>query len=587
MPFPDSFLQELVSRNPIEEVVAPYVRTKRRGRTFVGLCPFHGEKTPSFTVYPETSSFYCFGCGAGGDVITFIKRIENLDYADAVRFLADRAGLKMPEDRADDTVSRLRLRILEANRDAARFYHQILYGPEGRVGLEYFHKRGYTDKTIRHFGLGYAPNSSYSLLDYMRKKGYKEEELTAAFLINKSRRTSGSYYDIFRNRVIVPIIDIRGNVIAFGGRVLDDSKPKYLNTSDTLAFKKTNNLFALNFAKAAKAENLILCEGYMDVIALHQAGFVNAVAALGTSFTEEHARLIARYCSEVILVFDADAAGQKGTQRAIPMLRKTGVHIRVIRIPEGKDPDEFLKTYGAERFKLLIERSANDIEYQLIELGRRYSLEQADGRVAYLREATILLSRLSSPIERDVYAGKLSTELSVSKEAILAQMEHYAAGSQKKQQRLQLSQDVRKAEQNIRKANPEAEKNLRASRAEEGLLGLLILNPDYIRAVSRKLPPDCMATPFNKALYERLLDRQKQGLLVELAFLAADYDEDQMAYISHMVQNARESAHTVEQADQYASVILSEHAMMGLKDPAQLPDDKIKEMLAVMREQKK
>ena len=555
MPLPDSFLQELISRNPIEDVVDSYVRTRRRGRTAVGLCPFHGEKTPSFTVYPETASFYCFGCGAGGDVITFIKKIENLDYLDAVRFLADRAGMKMPEDKADDAVSRLRMRVLEANRDAARYFHAALYSPAGRPGLEYYYRRGYTDNTIRRFGLGYAPEGFHNLLDHMRKKGYRDDEL----------------------------IDIRGNVIAFGGRVLDDSKPKYLNTADTLVFKKTNNLFALNFAKASKEGSLILCEGYMDVIALHQAGFTNAVAALGTSFTE----VIARYVNEVILVFDADAAGQKGAKRAIGLLRETGVHIRVITIPDGKDPDEFIKHNGPERFKLLIDRSANDVEYQLIDLGRRHALDTADGRVAYLREASQLLARLSSPVERDVYAGKLASEMGVGKSAILSQVEHFMAAARRQKEKKQLSQAVRRAEESTRKVNPEAEKHLRGSRAEEGLLGLLILNPDYIRAVSQRLPPEEMVTAFNRALYARLLERHRQGLLIELAFLSADYNADEMAYISHMVQTAREGTQTPEQAMEYAEIIRAEHTLSELNSPGSLSDDTIQSLLAAMREQKK
>ncbi len=590
MPLPDSFLQELISRNDIDDVVSSYVHTKRRGRTSVGLCPFHGEKTPSFTVYPDTASFYCFGCGAGGDVITFIKRIENLDYMDAIRFLADRAGMKMPEDNVDDSVSRLRMRILEANREAARFFHQMLYSPEGKEGLEYYYQRGYTDNTIRRFGLGYAPDSFHALIDHMRHKGFKDDELTAAFLAAVSRKSNSGIYDIFRHRVIIPIIDIRGNVIAFGGRVLDDSKPKYLNTSDTLVFKKTNNLFALNYAKATKEGNLILCEGYMDVIALHQAGFTNAVAALGTSFTDDHARLIARYANEVVLVFDADAAGRKGAQRAIALLRQTGVHIRVITIPSGKDPDEFIKLYGPERFKLLVERSGNDVEYQLSVLGAQYALDTSDGRVEYLREASELLAKLSSPIERDVYAGKLSTELSVGKDAILAQISRSLKAEHKKQQKKLLSEAVRQSEDSMRKANPDAERFVRASRAEEGLLGLLILHPDYIKAVSQRLTPELMVTPFNRALYSRLLDRSRQGLLIDLPFLTADYDENGMAYISNMLKNAREGAHTPEQAVEYVDVILSEHELLVFKNPdqlSQLPDDKIHEMLAAMREHKK
>lgn len=586
MPLPDSFLQELVSRNDMEAVASSYVQLKRRGRTLMGLCPFHGEKTPSFTVYPETASFYCFGCGAGGDVITFIKRIENLDYMDAVRFLADRAGMKMPEDsQMNDATSRLRLRVLEANREAARFFHALLYAPEGRVGLEYYHSRGYTDQTIRHFGLGYAPDNSFALLDELRRKGFHDNELEAAFLIK--RGSSNRPFDIFRNRVMIPIIDIRGNVIAFGGRVLDDSKPKYLNSSDTLVFKKTNNLFALNFAKSMTNAPLILCEGYMDVIALHQAGFTNAVAALGTSFTAEHARLIARYTKEAILIFDADSAGQKGTQRAINLLRETGVDIRVVNIPDGKDPDEFIKKNGAERFKLLLERSANDVEYRLIELGRRHLLSTPDGQVAYLRDASQLLAGLSSPVERDVYAGKLAGELGVSKEAILQQVKYHMEKRQKQQQDKQLSQIVRNSENTIRKINPQAAQYPRAVNAEEGLLGLLILHPDFIKLARELLPPEMLVTDFSRILYQRLLDRQQNGLLVELAFLSADYDAEEMAYISRMVRDARERGNSPEEVKRCIEVIRSEYDLQKLHTPTEMSDQDIRQMLQKMRDLKK
>ena len=585
MPLPDSFLQELLSRSDIESVVSSYVNVKRRGRNLVGLCPFHGEKTPSFTVYPETASFYCFGCGAGGDVITFIKRIENLDYIDAVKFLADRAGMKMPENDVNDAASRLRLRILEANREAARWFHSNLYTPDGRVGLEYFRFRGYTDQTIRRFGLGYAPDSFGALRDHMRGKGYKDEELTAAWLAARGKK-SGGIYDIFRARAMVPIIDIRGNVIAFGGRVLDDSKPKYLNTADTLAFKKTNNLFALNFAKSSGGKQLILCEGYMDVIALHQAGFTNAVAALGTSFTAEHARLIARYAEEVILVFDADSAGQKGTQRAIGLLRQTGVDIRVISIPDGKDPDEFIKHHGPERFRLLLERSANDVEYRLIALGKRHMLGTADGKVAYLREAAALLAELQSPIERDVYAGKLSAELGVNKSAILDQVQELMERRKKQQKSRQLSQIVRNTENTIKKANPDAAAHPRAVSAEEGLLGLLLLNPDYIGRIAGGLPPEMFATDFNRGLYQRLIQRYESGQPVDLAFLSADYDGDGMGYISRMIRDARERVNSLEEAGRYAGVIEEEFRLQSLNDPRGMSDEKISEVLEALRKAK-
>ncbi len=586
MPLPDSFLQELTQRNPIESLISGYVQVKRRGRNLVGLCPFHGEKTPSFTVYPENNSFYCFGCGAGGDVITFVKRIENLDYRDAVKFLADRAGMKMPENDVDDTMSRLRTRVLEANREAARFFHACLYSPAGKMALDYYHSRGYTDATIRRFGLGYATDDFNSLRDALRKKGFKDEELTTAFLCARSRRNN-SLYDIFRNRVMIPIIDIRGNVIAFGGRVLDDSKPKYINTSDTPAFKKTQNLFALNVAKAAAGQQLILCEGYMDVIALHQAGFTNAVAALGTSFTADHARLVARYAKEAILIFDADGAGQKGTQRAIGLLRETGVDIRVVTIPDGKDPDEFIRKNGADRFRVLLDRSANDVEYRLIRAGQKYDLSQSGDKVSYLREASEILSELQSPVERDVYAGKLAAQMDVRKDAILQQIQRFAAQKRKQQEKKQLGELVKKAENLTGQANPEAKSHPRAAAAEEALIGMLILHPDRIRRVRETLAPDQIVTAFNRGVYSWLLDRDAAGLGVELIHMAESYSDSEMGYISRMLRDAQERRELPDELANYERVILQERQMMHAVDPTEMTPEQIQDALKALRDSKK
>lgn len=588
MSIPDSFIQEVVSRNDMEQLVSTYVRLRRRGRTLVGLCPFHGEKTPSFTVYSENNSFYCFGCGAGGDVITFVRRIENLDYIDAVKFLAERAGLRMPEQGVNDAVSKLRMRVLEANREAARFYHAALTTPPGEAGLHYFRSRGYSDATIRRFGLGYAPGG-HTLRDALRKKGFTDEELIAAWLCKRSER--GDLYDIFRRRAMVPIIDIRGNVIAFGGRVLDDSKPKYINTSDTLAYKKSENLFALNFAKSALGKmsdggtQLILCEGYMDVIALHQAGFPNAVAALGTSFTAEHARLIARYASEVVLTFDADAAGQKGTGRAISLLRETGIRIKVVRVPDGKDPDEFIQKNGAERFRLLMERSANDVEYRLMELGRRFDLHMPEGQSRYLQEVARLLAGLDSPIERDVYAGRIAAEVGVSKSALLDQMQQIGRQRQRQKGKQELSQAVRQSAAATKKVNPQAEQCPRAARAEEALLGLLLRNPDYLPKVEQVLPPQEMATEFNRRLYEQMLARHRRGLLVELATLSAELDLEGVAYVTKMVQDARERENTPEEALRCAAVVREEHRLAAIRENAASAED-IQEYLKHLRESK-
>lgn len=584
MALPDSFIQELLSKNDIESVASSYVAFKRRGRNLVGLCPFHGEKTASFNLYPETNSFYCFGCGAGGDVITFIKRIENLDYIDAVKFLADRSGLKMPEQKNEnDQVSRLRLRILEANREAARIFHKALYLPEGKIALDYYHSRGYTDATIKHFGLGFAPQSWDYLLKALRTKGFKDDELIAAFLAARGR--NGGTYDVFRNRVMIPIIDIRGNVVGFGGRVLDDSKPKYINTESTLAFSKSRNLFALNFAKNEGRE-LNLCEGYMDVIAMHQAGFTNTVAALGTSFPEEQMQLIARYADRINLIFDADGAGQKATRRAIDNLRKTGLDVRVVTIPNGKDPDEFIKNNGAAAFKLLLDRAANAVEHRLLEIGRSHNLQTSEGKLAYYSEAAKLLAALDSPVERDLYAGRLSEILSVSKEAILQEIDSVRRKKQRQEVKQQLPNLIRQEKREMQSVNPDAVKFERAAAAEESLLGILILHPDYIRQVRATLPPEQMMTAFNRGLYQRLLDRDRNGLLVELAFLAADYDEAGMAYIARMVRDVGDRIVTPEEVARCAAVIREEHSLRHMTDPASVSDEDIQAMMEALRKRK-
>lgn len=584
MALPDSFIQELLSKNDIESVASSYVAFKRRGRNLVGLCPFHGEKTASFNLYPETNSFYCFGCGAGGDVITFIKRIENLDYIDAIKFLADRSGMKMPENRKEnDQTSRLRMRILEANREAARIYHAALYRPEGKVALEYYHSRGYTDATIKHFGLGFAPPGWDYLRDALRAKGFKDEELIAAFLTARGR--NGGTYDVFRNRVMIPIIDIRGNVVGFGGRVLDDSKPKYINTEGTLAFSKSHNLFALNFAKNTGRE-LNLCEGYMDVIAMHQAGFTNTVAALGTSFPEEQMQLIARYADRINLIFDADGAGQKATRRAIDNLRRTGLDVRVVTIPDGKDPDEFIKKNGASAFKLLLDRSANAVEHRLLEIGKTHNVLTSEGKLAYYQEAAKVLAALDSPVERDLYAGRLSDLLKVSKDAILQEVEQTRKKKQRQEIKYQLPNLIRREQKEMRQVNPEAVKNTRAASAEEGLLGTLILHPDYIKMVRETLSPQQMVTAFNRELYTRLLERDRQGLLVELAFLAADYDQDAMAYITRMVKDVGERVMTPQEVSRYAAIIREEHALQRMENPADASDEEILKMMDTLRNRK-
>ena len=424
MALSEAFLQELKFKTDIEDIISTYVTLRKNGSTSKGLCPFHNEKTPSFTVYSDTQSFYCFGCGAGGDAVTFLKKIENLDYIDAVKLLAQRAGLQMPDDNSyDDSLSKKRRRVLEINRETAKFYYSYLISPQGKIGLDYFLNRGLSMNTIKRFGLGFAPNEWDSLLKHLKSKGYRPSEMVEAGVVKIGR--NNNYYDTFKNRVMTPIIDVRGNVIAFGGRVLDDSKPKYINTSDTLVYKKTNELFALNLAKDSGKDNLILCEGYMDVIAMHQAGFTNAVAGCGTALTNEQVRLISRYAREVILAYDADEAGQKALNKAVSLFKQTDVKVKIPALAGGKDPDEIIKKYGRDKFKGMLDGASNDTEFALLEIRKKYNVTTSQGKIDFLNEALQVLAGVS-PIEQDIYISRLADELSVDKSSIKIQLDSYA-----------------------------------------------------------------------------------------------------------------------------------------------------------------
>ncbi|MBQ5810120.1 MAG: DNA primase, partial [Clostridia bacterium] len=394
MALDQNFLAELKYRNDIESVISSYVQLKRRGSNLVGLCPFHNEKTPSFTVYPENGSYYCFGCSAGGDVITFVRQAENLDYIEAVRLLAQRSGMQVPEDNVDDKFAKLKKRVYEMNREAAHFFHNFLASEGGRPMLKYLRDRGLADATIRSFGLGASPDTWDSLTKHLRQKGFSDEEIITADLAIRGKK--GGCYDKFRGRVMFPIMDLRGNVIAFGGRALpgQDSSQKYVNTADTPVFKKSHNLYALSAAKTHGTDRMILAEGYMDVIALHAAGFKNAVAALGTSFTEDQARLLRRYTNEVVLTLDADTAGRKATERAMSILANTGLPARVLAIPDGKDPDEFIKKNGASRFAALLDGAVSDIEYKLYTAAEGIDAKSDSGRLEYLKRAAEILSNV-------------------------------------------------------------------------------------------------------------------------------------------------------------------------------------------------
>ncbi len=556
MPISDAYLQELSDRNPIEEVVGSYVRlTKRSGSNIFGLCPFHSEKTPSFSVSPDKQIYHCFGCGKGGGVVNFIMEIENLDFRDAVSFLARRAGMPEPEDRPDENSSR-RARMLELNRDAAQFFHDCLStAPDRQKALAYIEKRGISGRMIRNFGLGFAPDSWNSLRDAMLRKGYSEREMFDAGLIKQGN--SSGFYDIFRNRLMFPVIDVRGSVIGFSGRILGDGEPKYLNSRETLVFSKSRNLFALNLAKKSKNGYIILSEGNIDVVSLHQAGFDSAVASLGTSLTPEQARLISRYTGEVIIAYDNDGAGKKAAQRAIGILEKLDLKVRVLSMEGAKDPDEFIKANGAEAFARLIEGSKNHLEYQLAQIAAKHDLGISDEKIAYLQEAAALLAQTPSPVERDVYTSRVAERAGVDKDAVSAEVRRLRKNLYSKEKR----SDERVAMQAARAAQPAARElryeNLRSARAEEGVLRLMMRDPGLFRGDIGLAQQDFSAPALGN-IFSLLLERIAAGESVFLPTLAGRLSQEEMSLLTRIDQEPENTANSDRALADYIKIIQEE-----------------------------
>ena len=572
--FSDDFIQQIRDNNDIESVISSYIDLKRRGKNLVGLCPFHNEKTPSFTVYPETASYYCFGCGAGGEVINFIRNIENLDFTEAVKLLADRAGLKLPEyQNYDDSVAKLRRRIYEANREAARFYHETLFTDKGKKQLDYLLGRGVSPKMIKHFGLGAAPDDWHSLEEHLKSKGFKWEELVAANLVRNSEKNGKRYYyDAFRAKVMYPVIDIRGNVVAFGGRVLDDSKPKYINTSDTLVYKKSNELFALNFAKNGNNRKLILCEGYMDVIALHQAGYENAVAGLGTALTPEHVSLISRYADEVALCYDSDEAGQKAVRAAMTLFSKTGVKVKVIRLEGGKDPDEIIKKYGKERFERLLNKADNDTEYKLSKLREKYIVETDDGKLSFLREAVKILAFCDS-IERDVYAMRLSDELNVGKDAIIQQINEARRKENYRRTKTELATAQKRVQNLDIAADPQRLKNIRAAKAEDTVLVTLLNNAGFYKNIKDRLSEDVFITPVNKHLLEIITKRLEEQESIDISHLSQYLTSEEVSVVARLLANQAMVSNTLKECEDCLAVLEEEKKKREQVAPSQMSDE--------------
>lgn len=530
---PREYIDEVVRRSDITEVVSSYVQLRHRGRTHTGLCPFHSEKTPSFVVYPETQSFYCFGCGAGGDVITFVRKINNLDYVEAVKMLAGRAGMPMPEE--DDKAGRLRSRVLAINKEAARFFYEQLNAENdaARAARAYWRGRGLSDSTIRRFGLGFSPNDFGALRRHLRTRGYTEEEMLASGLQKRSEK--GNVYDVFRGRVMTPIFDLRGNVIAFGGRVLGDEKPKYINSPETLVYKKSKAMFALNIAKKSASRRYILCEGYMDVISLHQAGFDTAVAACGTALTPDQVRLLGEYADEVVLCYDSDEAGQKATARSLGLFAESPVKVSVLNIPGAKDPDEFIKKYGRERFEALLNGTSNAIEYKLAKVREKYDLARPADRVEYIKDAIRLLAGRLTPTEREVYAGRLAEETDVAKANVMAQLEAAVRANQRRAQRQrekELLNTGAGADIKLPYNVPGGEKALGVASAEQQLVAALIRDPSLIPMAESRVKPEQFLMEDMAAAYAAVLEAKRQGHLPDLATLASALPEETVSRLS-------------------------------------------------------
>ena len=573
MAFPPSFIDDLVARNPIEDVVGQYVQLKRSGANYFGLCPFHGEKTASFSVAPNKQIYYCFGCHKGGGVINFIMEIENLSYPDAVRFLAKRVGMEVPEDEQYQSRYKGQERLWKLCREAARFFHETLMSDQGKQARQYLTQRGLSKSTVTRFGLGFAPDQWTALTDEMIRRGYTRQELMdAGLVVSREKNGKTSYYDKFRNRVMFPIIDLRGNVIAFGGRVMDDSKPKYLNSPETGIFNKRKNLFALNIAKKSKQGRIILCEGYMDTITLHQYGFDCAVASLGTALTEEQVNLLSKYTEQVVLTYDSDAAGQDATRRAIPMLEKAGIQVKILRMEGAKDPDEYLKKYGADRFAVLLQGSENQAEYRLQTLQRQYDLTSDEQKVEFLQKAAQLIATFPNAVEREVYAGRAAQAVGIGLEAMKMEVSRAYKKRTNRAERRREQQLLSPAAAIQPKVRSIRYDNVRSAAAEEGILYQVLREPALFDQAG-DLTGSQFSVPVLGRAFDELRDRHDRGLQVSLAVLE-DFTPDELTHLSAVAQ--KQDALVSEAAfSDYLSVIreqaqkaqqnLSQDALMDLQ----------------------
>lgn len=555
MAIPDRFLDELIARTDIVDLVSESVRLTKKGRNYWGLCPFHSEKTPSFSVSADKQIYKCFGCGKGGGAINFVMELDNLPFRDAVALLAKRAGLEVPDSGYSAGAKERREKLLAINKQAARAFHRWLYAPEGVEGLAYLQRRGLSRRTLTSFGLGFAPNRWDALIQELGQQGYDKRDLLDAGLAVNNQ--DGRIYDRFRNRVMFPIIDIRGEVIGFGGRVMDDSTPKYLNSPDTPVYNKSRNVFALNIAKKSKAGRVILTEGYMDTISLHQAGFDSAVASLGTSLTPEHAQLLSRYFPEAIIAYDGDGAGVSAAQRAIPLLERAGMKVRVLRVTGAKDPDEFIKQFGRDAFLRLLDQSENQVDYRLEQIRKKYDLSDDSQKVGFLQEAAQLLSSLPSAVEREIYGRHAAETAGVSPEAVAQEVKKAFQRRLRKEQKQQERRDLTPAIQLQPKSRGLRYENIRSARAEEGVLRLLLLDPSLHRELTQ-LRPEEFSSPLLGKAYALLLRRAEEGLSTQLSLLAGELTGEEMDHLTQVASSPESMANSRQSLADYIAVIRAE-----------------------------
>ena len=581
MRIPDEFLQEIKFRNDIEDVISRYVPLKSSGSNLVACCPFHSEKTPSFTVFRATKTFYCFGCGAGGDVITFIIKIENLDYITAITKLADFAKIPLPED---DGAYREKIiqqkKLYDLNREAALYFHKNLYSNAGKDALNYLYERNITNPAVKHFGLGYASNSWYDLTKHLSEKGFSKEEQRLAFLCRITEK--GDYIDLFRGRIMFPIIDLQSNVIGFGGRATgknaDGSEimPKYLNTSDTPAFKKSRNLYALNFAKSSKRDYLILCEGYMDVIAMHQAGLTNSVASLGTSVTGEHARIIAKYTQTVVLAYDSDDAGKRAMEKAASLLKEVGIEVKALTLDGAKDPDEFIKRFGKERFENTLKESKGYVNSKLDYIHQEYNInnngeDESERKIKAINKVCEVLSGINSPLEQEVYAAEAAKKYNISFENLMRQIAAMTKKRQKKEKSEFINGEIRKSEGFNDRINPDAIKNLKAVKLEEHIIGTLMMYPELYNEVGGEKGPLCediFITEFNRKIY-KIFEREikeKRFENFDVAFVMKEFSLDETGRITKMMVTVTDKAkYSKETLEKIINALREEKVKQNIK----------------------